>query len=227
MLVGTAVGAALTTGLTSGLAAGGASAATAHRAGVTDVVLDVAGLSKFAALKYCATKSFAADPDSVRVLYGVRQLKTLTTTSRTFVLRNGSGKVLLCDLFGRDRPASLPLPTTTASKPAVFFTTGQRRWSCDGTTLRSFRMTNWLKVQDPVRSARVRYSVNGTPGRWFTAGRDGRFIHLQSWLGPTAGTDALKVELQLLDGSGSPVTVPGIPSGARKLDGCRGNVIVG
>ena len=157
----------------------------------------------------------------------MRQLTTLTGSSRSFVLRNGSGKVLLCDQFGRDRPSVLPLPSTTTSRPAVLFSNGQRRWSCDGTTLRKFRMTSWLKVQDPVRTARVRYSVNGVPGPWFSAARQGRFIHLQSWLVSVPGTDSIKVELQLLDRAGSPVTVPGIPSGARRLDGCGTSVLIG
>ena len=41
------------------------------------------------------------------------------------------------------------------------------------------------------------------------------------------GNDSLKVELQLLDKAGSPVNVKGFPSGARKLDGCGGSVIIG
>jgi hypothetical protein len=223
VVVGVVVGA----GLASGATVTVASAAPVQERAVADVALDVADLGKFAALKYCATKSFAADPDSVRVLYGVRQLTGLTTSSRTFVLRNGAGKVLLCDLFGRDRPSILPLPTTSAERPAVHFSNGQRRWSCDGTTLRSFRMTSWLKVQDPVRSARIRYTTNGVPGPWFTAARQGRFIHLQSWLGSALATDVLKVELQLLDRFGAPVTVQGIPSGPRKLEGCGTNVMIG
>ena len=224
LVVGTVVGACVTAGVA---APSLASSAPRHQRAVTDVVLDVANLGKFAALKYCATKSFAEDPDGVRVLYGVRQLSTLTTSSRVFVLRNSAGKVLLCDMFGRDRPSALPLPTTSAGRPAVFFSSGQRRWSCDGTTLQSFRMTNWLRVQDPVKSARVRYSVNNVPGPWFTAARQGSFIHLQSWMGSALGTDQLKVELQLLDKDGAPVNVQGIPSGARKLDGCGTNVVIG
>ena len=197
-----------------------APAATGSHRAVTDIALDRGAIGKFAALKYCATKTFAADPDSVRVLYGQRQLRGLDVSSRVFVLRNGDGKVLLCDMFGRDRPSALPLPTTTTDRPAVFFTAGQRRWSCDGDVLESFRMTTWLKVQDPIKSARVRYT-------WFSSARQGRFIHLQSWLGAAQPTDVLKAELQLLDAAGEPVSVPGIPSGARKLDGCSTNVVIG
>ena len=223
-LVGTVAAAALTAGVA---APSLATAASTSAPTVADVNLDVANLGKFAALKYCATKTFAADPDTVRVLYGVRQLSSLTASSRTFVLRNGAGQVMLCDLFGKDRPAILPPPTTSSTRPAVFFTNGQRRWSCDGTTLKSFKMTNWLRVQDPVRTARVRYTVNGVSGPWFTAARQGRFIHLQSWMGPTVANDVLKVEMQLLDGSGNPVTVQGVPSGPRKLDGCGSSVVIG
>jgi hypothetical protein len=219
----TVVGAAVAGGVA---APGLATASTTSDRAVTDIALDVADLGKVVALKYCATKTFAANPDSVRVLYGVRQL-TPTSASRTFVLRNGAGKVMMCDLFGRDRPAVLPLPSTTASRPAVFFTNGQRRWSCDGTVMKSFRMTNWLKVQDPVKSARVRYSVGAVEGPWFTAARQGRFIHLQSWLFNTLPTDTLKVELQLLDRAGNPVTVPGMPTGKKPLDGCDSSVIIG
>ncbi|GAA1931261.1 hypothetical protein [Nocardioides marmoribigeumensis] len=223
-VVGAVAAAAVTAGVAAPSLTGAAPVAAPT---VADVSLDVATLGKFAALKYCATKSFASDPDSVRVLYGVRQRRSLSTSSRTFVLRNGAGKVMLCDLFGNDRPAILPLPTSTASRPAVFFTNGQRRWSCDGTTLRSFRMTTWLKVQDPVRSARVRYTKNGVPGPWFTSARHGRFIHLQSWMGPALANDVLKVELQLRDKAGAPVTVKGIPSGPRRLDGCGSSVVIG
>ena len=223
-VVAVVAGASLTAGVVAAVPA--VAAPVSHRA-VPDVELDLGALGKYAALKHCATRTFASDPDSVKVLYGMRQVSGTGTSSRVFVLRNGAGKVLLCDMFGRDRPAVLPLPSTSTSRPAVFFTPGQRRWSCDGTALRSFRMTSWLKVQDPVRSARVRYSVNGVPGPWFSAARQGRFIHLQSWLGPALSTDVLKVELQLLDRTGAPVTVAGIPSGARRLDGCSTGVLIG
>lgn len=222
----TVVAAVVGASVTAVVSAPTSAATVSHRA-VTDIDLDLGAIGKFVALKYCATKAFAADPDSVRVLYGQRQLRGLDASSRVFVLRNGDGKVLLCDMFGRDRPSTLPLPTTSADRPAVFFTAGQRRWTCDGDVLRSFRMTSWLKVQDPIRSARVRYTVNGVPGPWFTSARQGRFIHLQSWLGAALPTDVLKAELQLLDAAGDPVSVPGIPSGARKIDGCSGNVVIG
>ncbi len=192
-----------------------------------DVALDVAALGRSAALRHCATRSFAADPDSVRVLYGHRQRSSPTATSRTFVLRNRTGQVLLCDLTGRDRPSVLPLPRTSPSRPAVLVAAGQRRWSCDGTRLASFRMTSWLMVQDPVRSARVRYSVDGEPGPWFTAARHGRFLHLQSWTADVAATSVLRVETQLLGRDGHRVTVAGLPSGAHRLDGCGTDTLIG
>ncbi len=222
----TVVAAVLGAGLVAGVSGVAGAATVSHRA-VADVALDVAPLGRLAALRTCATSTFAADPDSVRVLYGQRQLRGADATSPVFVLRNGDGQVLLCDMFGRDRPATLPLPTTTAERPAVFLTAGQRRWSCDGTTLRSFRMTTWLKVQDPVRTARVRYTVDGVPGPWFTAARQGRFVHLQSRLGGALPTDVLTAELQLLDVAGDPVPVRGIPSGARPLEGCGTSVVIG
>ncbi len=226
-VVGVVAASAVTAGVAAPGTVGVAQAAPVTHRMLDDISLDVAPLTKLAALEHCATRSFAAHPDSVRVLYGVRQLTALGS-SRTFVLRNGAGKVLLCDRFGRDRPAVLPLPTTSTSRPAVFLTTGQRRWSCEGTTLRSFRMTSWLRVQAPVRSARVRYTLDGVPGPWFTAARHGRFIHLQSWVGSAAaGTDVLRVEMQVLDRTGSPVGVRGIPSGPRRLDGCTTNVVIG
>ena len=221
-VVATVVGASLTA-----VVSAPAPAATLSRRMVSDVDLDLGAIGRPAALKYCATKAFAADPDSVRVLYGQRQLRGLDAASRVYVLRNGEGKVLLCDMFGRDRPSTLPLPTTSTERPAVFLTAGQRRWSCDGDVLRSFRMTSWLKVQDPVRTARVRYTVDGVPGPWFTSARQGRFLHLQSRLGGPLPTDALEAELQLLDAAGDPVSVPGIPSGARKLGGCSTDVAIG
>jgi hypothetical protein len=227
LLIGTVAGAAITAGAVAAPTL--ASAAPVQHRAVTDLDLDLAVIGKVAALKYCATSAFARNPDGVKVLYGVRQLSSLSSSSsRVFVLRNGQGKILLCDMFGRDRPSVLPLPSPTTSHPAVAFSPGQRRWSCDGTTLRSFKMTNWLKVKDPITSARVRYSVNNVPGPWFTAARHGSFIHLQSWMGPALDTDNLKVELQLLDKAGSPVNVQGFPSGARKLAGCGGgSVIIG
>lgn len=226
-----AVGGVLAVAALAGVTLTGATAAAATTspvaAPVVDVALDQGDLGKFLALRHCATSAFAADPDAVRVLYGRRQLQSPTAASRVFVLRNGDGKVLLCDMFGRDRPAILPLPTTSAERPAVFFTNGQRRWSCDGATLRSFRMTTWLKVERPVASARVRYVRDGVAGPWFTSARQSRFVHLQSWLRDAAATEQLQVELQVLDGAGDPIAVRGLPRGPRPLDGCGGGTLIG
>ena len=103
--------------------------------------------------------------------------------------------------------------------PGTLFEHLPDSWACDGTTLESFRKTSWIKVQDPVRKARVRYTVDGVPGPWFTAARHGRFIHLQSWAGPGAAATG---QLQLLDRNGSPVHVRGV-SGPVHVGGCSGS----
>ena len=185
-----------------------------------DVALDLGALGLEEALASCATSEFiGGDPGSVELLYGQQQL-TPTTPTGSFVLRNGDGKVMFCDMFEDDYPAVLPLPTTSATRPAVMLTNTRRDVSCAetaGVELARVRTNLWLAVTDQVESARTRFWVDGMPGPWFGAARQGGYLHLQSWLLETPATGTLELETEVLDGSGDPVAVPGMPSGPRSL----------
>ena len=185
-----------------------------------DIALDLGALDLEEALASCATTDFVdGDPGSVELLYGQQQL-TPTTPTGSFVLRNGDGKVMFCDMFGDDYPAVLPLPTTGATRPAVMLTNNRRQITCAkaaGVEIAQIRTNLWLAVTDQVESARTRFWVDGVPGPWFGAARQGDYVHLQSWLLETPASSALKLETQVLDGSGGAVAVPGMPSGPRSL----------
>lgn len=185
-----------------------------------DITLDLGALDKTAALASCATTAFiAGNPGAVEVLYGQRQV-TATDPTGSFVLRNAAGKVMFCDMFGEERPAVLPLPTASASAPAVTLTNSRRDWSCagpDGAQVARVRTNLWLAVHDGVQSARTRFWVQGVPGPWYGSARQGDYIHLQSWLSSVPATGALKLETEVLDGSGEAIDVAGIPSGPRSL----------
>ncbi len=138
------------------------------------------------------------------------------------MLRNHAGRTLFCDMLGRQHPSVRPFPTTSASRPAVHYTNSVEEWclvaqGCISTVL--FRTNAWLKVQDPVRSARMRYFVDGVAGPWFVSQRQGRFVHLQSWLLDTAVPAGvpLKIQTQVLNGSGAVLDVAGMTSHPRRL----------
>ncbi len=185
-----------------------------------DITLDLGALDKTAALASCATTGFiGGDPAGVEVLYGQRQL-TATDPTGSFVLRNAEGKLMLCDMFGEERPAVLPLPSPTDAQPAVTLTNSRRDWSCvgpDGAQSVRVRTNHWLAATDEVESARTRFWVDGVAGPWFGAARQGGFVHLQSWLASVPATSALKLETQVLDGAGEQVAVPGVPQGPRPV----------
>jgi hypothetical protein len=187
------------------------------RTETTDVMLDRGALGKPAALRTCATRSFVAGkPGALRVRYGMKQ-RTPKSTRGSFVLRNHAGQFMFCDMFGRDYPAVLPMPDSSRKRPAVHVTNSRRDWRCSAESLTRFRTNAWFKVQDPVRSARMRYWVDGVAGPWYVSQRQGRFLHLQSWLLDPPEGAALKIQTQVRNGAGQVVQVRGIPSGPRPL----------
>ena len=194
------------------------------RSAAAPVMLDLGPLGRAAALKSCATDAFVdGRPGRLRVSYGMRQ-RTPFASRGSFVLRNHAGRTLFCDMFGRQRPSVRPFPTTNSSRPAVHYTNPIREWRCK-TVL--FRTNAWLRVQDPVQSARMRYWVDGVAGPWFVTRRQGRFVHLQSWLFDADVPDgaALKIQTQVLNGAGRVLDVSGIPSEPRTLRKSCGVII--
>ena len=185
-----------------------------------DITLDLGALDLEDALASCATTAFVGgDPGSVELLYGEQQA-TPTDPTGTFILRNGDGKVMFCDMFGQERPAVLPLPTTSEAEPAVMLTSSRRDVTClkaAGVDLARVRTNLWLSLTDQVESARTRFWVDGVPGPWHGSARQGDHLHLQSWLLQAPATGTLKLETEVLDGSGEPVPVPGMPAGPRSL----------
>lgn len=201
-----------------------ATTTSAGASGPAPVRLDLGPLGKAAALDRCATTAFVAGrPGRLRVRYGMLQ-RTPTDPAGSFVLRNHTGEHLFCDMFGRQRPSVRPMPTTSLPRPAVHVTNSVHEWTCQEVL---FRANAWLRVQDPVRSARIRYWVDGVAGPWFVSRRQGRFVHLQSWLAGAGVAEgaAIAMQTQVLDGARRVLAVPGLPSGPRRLSRSCGVVI--
>jgi hypothetical protein len=211
---------ALVAGVLAGVALtepAGSAGDRSGRAQPTDVVLDLGALGKPAALRTCATRSFVAGkPGSLRVRYGMKQ-RTPQSAKGSFVLRNHAGQFMFCDMFGRDYPAVLPMPGTNPRRPAVYVTNSRRDWRCSADSLTRFRTNAWFKVQDPVRSARMRYWVDGVAGPWFVSQRQGRYLHRQSWLFTPPEGAGLQIQTQVRNEAGQVMQVRGIPSGPRRL----------
>ena len=187
--------------------------------------LDLGQVSSEEQVAACLTPDFASDPSRVDLLYGVQQRRP-TGSSPVFVLRNRSGDLRLCDEFGADGPAQLPLPVISDQKPVAFLTTGRRSWKCAGTSqvLDRFRMTTWLLVSPDVRTVQQRYWVDGRPGPWFTTQAQNGYVHLQSWLqGPEPAGTSYGVQYRVLDQTGSVLDQPTLPTGRQPLPGCAGN----
>ena len=202
------------TALTAVLAAAGALAVPATAAPVS---LDLGALGKAVALTTCATDAFVdGRPGAVRVSYGMNQV-TPSVPVGSFILRNHKGGTLFCDMLGRDRPSQRPFPTTSAIRPAVHYTNPVQNWNWKPGIL--VGTSSWLRVQDPVQSARTRFFVDGVAGPWFVSQRQGRFIHLQSWLLTTEVPDSvpLKIQTQVRNGAGQVMTVPGLSNQPRTL----------
>ncbi len=221
-LAATASALAVAGGLLAGPAAQAAPGASARPA---DVQLDLGALGRKAALRSCATKRFVdGRPRQVQVRYGVRQL-TSTVPGSSFWLRNHEGRLLFCDMFGRDRPAVLPLPRPRPGRAAVHLTNPRQAWSsCDRTDL-GVRSSTWLRVRKPVASARMRFWADGVPGPWFAAQRQGQVIHLQAWVSDLAKTAELKLQTHVLETDGRVMGIRGLPRRPQAVSTSCGLVI--
>jgi hypothetical protein len=193
--------------------------------GAADLDIDLGRVGKAAALSGCASKSFVdGRPGRLEVRYGVKQ-RTPAGSRNTFVLRNHAGKWRFCDFFGPDRPSVLPMPRPSMSRPAVHATNPKREFRCTGDTLTRFRTNAFLRVQDPVGSARMRYFVDGVAGPWFVTERQRRFVHLQSWLLDVPKSSTLKIQMQVLNRAGNVMSIRGLPSRPRPLNVSCGIII--
>jgi hypothetical protein len=177
----------------------------------------------------CVTPGFAEDPSAVAVLYGVQQV-THDGSVPVLVLRNADGEHLLCDQYGADSPSQAPARTADDRHPVVFFSNGRRDWACaQGTRdLHRFTMTEWLAVGPQVRTATLRFVVDGEPGPWFVAQARHGFVHLLGWLdGPLPRGARLVVQHRVLDADGHRVPQSTLPA-AQTLPGCAaGSVQLG
>ncbi len=174
-----------------------------------------------AAVKACLSPDFAAGPEQVTVAYGVEQ-RTRTGSAPVLVLRNRAGETLLCDQFGRDRPARAPAPHATRRHPVAFASTGRRVWTCDGHTIRRFVMTEWLSTAPAVRSVRLRFVVDGAAGPWFVTRPANGLAHLGVWLdGPVPRGTRVVVQQQVRGAHGRLVRQHVLP-GRERLVGCLG-----
>jgi hypothetical protein len=190
--------------------------------GAATLDLDVGPVTDPAAIEDCLLPGFAADADSVEVLYGVEQ-RTEDGSVPVLVLRNPDGGVQLCDAEGPDQPATVPLAEPTDTEPAVFLASGRATWDCQGRKLRGYSSTTWLAVDDSVATVQQRFWVDGTPEPWFTTEAVDGFAHLQTWLsGPLTRTAEVQVEHQVLDASGEPVEQGVLPTGKTALETCAG-----
>lgn len=173
------------------------------------------------AVAACLVDDFADEPDEVDVSYAVEQ-RTATGSVPVLVLRNGLGHVLLCDAFGPTRPATVPQPVATPARPAVLFTSDSRQWDCTGDRLRSFTMSTWLSVTEPVTRGQLRFVVDGEPGPWFTSAARNGFVHLQAWLSDLPRDAEVAVQLRTLDADGEPVASSGLPGKPTQVGSCPG-----
>jgi len=183
--------------------------------------LDLGPVTDPAAVAACLVPDFATDPAHVTVVYGVRQ-RTRGGSSAVLVLRNEAGETRLCDMFGGDYPAQLPLPHATATKPVAYYSTGRRDWSCSESThrLTLFRISAWLSVSDAVDAVRLRFVADHKPGAWFTTSAVNGLAHLQAWLdGPLPRHARIVLQQQALDASGA--RIASVLPASQVLPGCE------
>jgi hypothetical protein len=185
----------------------------------------------------CASGGFAADPSSVEVLYGVRQLSADGDVP-VLLLRNAAGDLRFCDVAGPDAPAQLPLPAASAGEPVVFLTNGRKSWDCSdsgdgrdgpGSPVEGYTATTWLAVGPEVATVQERFWQDGEPGPWFSTAASGGYAHLQTWItGPVPATTRLGVQTRVLDADGRPVAQSALSRGRVPLAGCTdGDVQIG
>jgi hypothetical protein len=190
--------------------------------GAASIQLDV-GSPGSGAVADCLGRGFATDPADVTVLYGVQQ-RTVSGEVPVLVLRNAAGELRLCDGFGPDSPAQVPVPTATAQRPVAFLSNGRRDWDCapGSRDLRGFTITEWLSVAPQVDTVQLRFVVDGVAGPWFvTAAHDG-VVHLTGWLhGPQPPSARVLVQHRILDAAGDPVAQRALPA-SQRLSGCAG-----
>ncbi|QNN54068.1 hypothetical protein [Nocardioides mesophilus] len=181
------------------------------------------GLADAAAVTGCldGLAGFATDPTAVQVRYGMQQ-RSATGSTPVLVLENADGDLLLCDAFGSDRPAQLPVPAASEDRPVAFLSSGRSAWDCDGDAVTGYTSSTWLAVSGAVARVEQRYVVDGAAGPWFTTAPHDGIAHLQTWLGPQPAGTALEVESRVLDAAGDPVPQSTLPAGPAPLTGCAG-----
>ena len=194
-------------------AAGHTGAATTASARADSVALDVKPLGRAAALEQCATERFVdGKPRRLRVRYGMLQRTASGTPQGSFVLRNHAGAWRFCDMLGADRPSRMPMPRPSSERVAVHATNPDWKPVCRNGVRTGMRANAFLRVHDPVRSARTRFWVDGVAQQWFVSHRQGRFVHLQSWTTGLPEGAGLKIQTQLRDPAGHVLSVKGFSS---------------
>lgn len=194
-------------------ASGDTGAATTASARADAVALDVKPLGRAAALERCATERFVdGKPRRLRVRYGMLQRTASGTPRGSFVLRNHAGAWRFCDMLGADRPSRMPMPRPGSERVAVHATNPDWKPICRSGVRTGMRANAFLRVHDPVRSARTRFWVDGVAQPWFVSQRQGRFVHLQSWATGLPEGAGLEIQTQLRDRAGHVLTVKGLAS---------------
>lgn len=131
------------------------------------------------------------------------------------VLATSAAGVLRCT--EQNSELSSPEPDLLSS-PAALVTDDEPVLGCPGAVGDSVPAV-LLKTRPTVRMARVRLTIDREPGRWWTAGAQGGFVHLPlvDAAQPTALAEAgqLSYEVQALDAKNAPVpiTYPAGPEG--------------
>ena len=208
-------------GPAAGPAAGPSSASPSSARRYGGPTIDMGPVTDPGDVSGCLAEDFATDPAQVTVVYGERQ-RTRTGSSPVLVLRNEAGAIRLCDMFGGDYPAQLPLPHASATTPVAYFSTGRREWSCAESThrLQLFQVSAWLSVNDTVDAVRLRFVVDGTPGPWFATSAANGLAHLQAWLAdPQPPSARIVLQQQALDADGA--TIASVLPAAQVLPGCE------
>jgi hypothetical protein len=200
---------------------GGEPASLASQDNDSVVDIDLSPDVTTAELDACLTNTFGKDAAGVSVLYAEVQ-KTESGQASVLVLRNKAGELRLCDSFGADSPAVLPVKYADAGHAVRLLTNGRQAWECDGTRLAGFTVSDWLSVGTVVDTVAVRFLVNGASSPWYTTKAQHGFVHVHGWLAGQNVGAKVTMQTRIDDKAGHAVHQDALPTHPTPITGCAG-----
>lgn len=182
-----------------------------------ELVIDVPGEITSEQIADC----LPAGTSATEVTIAYQQLQqTVAGTAPAVLLRTGDGELILCDSYGIDRPASVPVELADQANPVRLLNNGRQSWDCDGDALRELTVSYWLSLGPQATSAQMRIVVDDEPGPWFTTSSVDGFAHLHGWTADHSQKPVVRIDFRVRDTAGELIRQETLPETGQPMTAC-------